>query len=160
MDNTNSIIAELLDLIDQKSRLFNNIMEITLEQKKDIEENGANDIEEFVKKKQGVIDSIDKIDKVFSDKLNLLKKVLNVDSLENADFTKYPVLKELKLKVEGIMTSAQEIIIIEESNKEKLDSLMSGLLKEIKQLSIGKKSIKAYEVPIMNNDGIYIDKKK
>lgn len=160
MDNANNIITELLGLIDQKSQLFDSIIKITLDQKKDIEENDANNIEDLVNRKQAVIDSIDKIDKIFSDNVDMLKKVLNIDSLENADFTKYPILRELKQKVERIMALAQEIMIIEESNKDKLNLIMNALMKEMKQLSVGKKSIKAYEAPVMNNDGIYIDKKK
>lgn len=160
MDNGNSTITELLDLIDKKRQLFDSIMEITLEQKKDIEENQANNIEELVGKKQSVIDNIDEIDRTFSGLLELLKKQLKVSSLEDVDFTKYPALKILKLKVEGIMSSAQNIMKIEESNKEKLTSIMNELKKEMKQMSVGRKSIKAYETPVFNNDGIYIDKKK
>ncbi len=160
MDNTKEIIVSLMSLIDDKGQLFDEIMKITLQQKKDIEENEAKDIEQLVNRKQAVIDSIDKIDKSFSDKLNLLKKQLNVDSLEQVDYIKYPELKELKYKVEEIMSLAQKITQIEGANKTKLISIMNNLRKEMKQLSVGKKSIKAYESPIINNDGIYIDKKK
>ncbi|HWR61110.1 MAG TPA: hypothetical protein VN580_05825, partial [Clostridia bacterium] len=150
MDNANNIIAELLSLIDQKSRLFGTIMEMTVEQKRDIEESSADNIEMYVKKKQEVIDSIDNIDRSFSEKFDLLKKALDIDSLEKADFAKYPALKELKLKVEEIMALARDIIVIEEANKEKLGFLMSGLMKEMKQLKVGKRSIKAYETPVIN----------
>ena len=160
MDNTNSVIIELLSLTDKKKQLFDSILEITLAQKKDIEENAANKIEGLVSKKQSVIDSIDEIDKSFSEKFKLLKKQLMVNSLEEVDFTKYPELKNLKLKVEEIMSMAQEIMLIERSNKEKLVSIMNEMKKEIKQIKAGKKSIKAYERPITNNDGIYVDKKK
>ena len=37
---------------------------------------------------------------------------------------------------------------------------MSELKKEMKQINVGRKSIRAYETPVINNDGIYIDKKK
>ncbi len=37
---------------------------------------------------------------------------------------------------------------------------MNRLKKEITLINKGKKSIKAYENPVINNDGIYIDKKK
>lgn len=160
MDNVNSTVTELISLIDRKRQLFDSIMEITQEQKKDIEENGANSIEELVNRKQTVIDSVDAIDKSFTGVLDLLKKQLNVGSLEEVDFAKYPALKILKLKVEGIMSLAQNIMKIEESNKEKLSLLMNALKKEMKQMSIGKKSVKAYETPIISNDGVYIDKKK
>ncbi len=160
MDTVNSIISELLSLIDKKRQLFDNIMEITLEQKKDIEENSANTIEELVNRKQDVIDRIDEIDRTFSAKFDLLKKQLNINSLEELDITKYPILRSLKLKVEEIMSLAKKIMVIEESNKDKLTSMLNELKKEMKQLSVGKRSIKAYENPVINNDGIYIDKKK
>jgi hypothetical protein len=160
METINTIITDLLSLIDSKKQLFDNIMEITLEQKKDIEGNAANNIEELVKRKQTVIDNTDKIDRSFSEVFNLLKKQLKVNSLEEVDFTKYPILKILKNKVEEIMSQAENIMKIEESNKEKLALMMSELKKEMKQLSVGKKSVKAYETPTFSNDGIYIDKKK
>ncbi|HPL99122.1 MAG TPA: flagellar export chaperone FlgN [Bacillota bacterium] len=157
VDNT---IVELMSLLEKKQLLFDRIMEITLEQKKVLEENEADKIESLVGRKQSVIDSIDEIDMSFSQGLKTLKKHLNVQVLEEVDFTKYPELKDLKLKVEEIMSMAQEIMLIERSNKEKLVSIMNEMKKEIKQIKAGKKSIKAYERPITNNDGIYVDKKK
>jgi len=160
MDNANNRITELVSLIDKKKQLFDNIMDITLEQKKDIDENAANNIEKLVNQKQSVIESIDEIDKSFSEKFNLLKKQLKINTLEEIDFSKYPEMKNLKRKVVEITAMAQDIMIIEESNKKKLVSIISGLKNEIKQINQGKKSIKAYEKPNINNDGIYIDKKK
>ena len=157
VDNT---IVELMSLLKKKQLLFDRIMEITLEQKKVLEENEADKIESLVGRKQSVIDSIDEIDMSFSQGLKTLKKHLSVQALEEVDFTKYPELKDLKLKVEEIMSMAQEIMLIERSNKEKLVSIMNEMKKEIKQIKAGKKSIKAYERPITNNDGIYVDKKK
>ena len=155
-----NIIVGLMNLLKKKQLLFDRIMEITLEQKKVLEENEADKIESLVGRKQSVIDSIDEIDMSFSQGLKTLKKHLNVQVLEEVDFTKYPELKDLKLKVEEIMSMAQEIMLIERSNKEKLVSIMNEMKKEIKQIKAGKKSIKAYERPITNNDGIYVDKKK
>lgn len=160
MHDTKSILTELMSLLEKKRTLFNNIMEITLAQKKDIEEDAADKIEGLISKKQSVINSIDEIDKSFSEKFELLKKQLMVNSLDEVDFSKYPELKNLKLKVEGIMSMAQDIMLIEESNKEKLKAIMNGLKKEINHINIGKKSVKAYEKPTIYNDGIYIDKKK
>lgn len=160
MDGTNEVIEQLIALIDKKSELFHSIMDITLEQKKDIEENKANNIQELVERKQHVIDKINEIDGTFSEKLNLLKKNLNVNTMEEVDIAKYPAMKNIKLKVEEIMSMAQEIMQIEMSNKEKLSSMINELKKEMKQISVGKKSLKAYEPPVLNNDGIYIDKKK
>lgn len=160
MYDTNSVLTELLRLLDSKKQLYDDIKKITLEQKKDIEENAADKIVRLVEKKQSIIDSIDEIDKSFSKEFNLMKKQLKVNTLEEVDFTKYPELKILKLKVEEIMSMAQNIMLIEESNKEKLTQIMNEMKKEINHINIGKKSVKAYEKPTINNDGIYIDKKK
>ncbi|MEA4848695.1 MAG: flagellar export chaperone FlgN [Clostridiaceae bacterium] len=160
MDSVNSGITELISLLDRKRQLFDKIMEMTLEQKKDIEENAAVSIEGLVNRKQAIIDKIDEIDRSFSERLNLLKKRLNVQALEEIDFTKYPELRNLKLKVEDIMAMAQKIMLIEKSNKEKLTAVMNNLKKDIRQMNVGKKSIRAYEKPVIYNDGIYIDKKK
>lgn len=160
MDYANDIIGVLLNFIENKRRLFDNIMEITLEQKKDIEENEANNIEELVNRKQSVIDSIDEIDRAFSEKFELLKKHLNVSALEEIDFVKYPKLRDLKQKVEEIMSLAREIMQTEEYNRSRLTSRMNDLKKEMNHISVGKKSIKAYETAPAYNDGIYIDKKK
>jgi hypothetical protein len=160
MDNVNSMITELLILIDRKKQLFDDIMEITLQQKSDIEKNAAVNIEELVNEKQTMIDSVDEIDRTFSGLVELLKKQLQVDSLEKADLAKYPELKAIKPKVEEIMSLAQKIMEIELSNKEKLTSIMDEMKKEMRQMSVGRRSIKAYEGPAINNDGIFVDKKK
>lgn len=160
MDNVYVKITELLGLIDRKKQLFDNIIEITLQQKRDIEENAAGSIEELVNKKQAVINNVNEIDKTFFELAELLKKQLKVDSLEKADLAKYPALKALKPKVEEIMTLAKEIMEIEVFNKEKLTAIMDDMKKEMRQMSVGRKSIKAYENPVINNDGIYVDKKK
>lgn len=160
MDTANDIINELIALIDKKTDYFKSIMDITLEQKKDIFENEARNIEELVNKKQAVIDKISEIDSAFSDKLDMLKKDMNIASLENVDFTKYPLLKTIKHKVENIAAKAQNISDIEKENRERLLVIFDGLKKELKRINVGKKSIRAYETPVINNDGIYIDRKK
>ncbi len=160
MGKVNSTIIELLSLLEKKRKLFDSIMKITMEQKKDLEENKGDKMEDLVGQKQAVINNVDEIDRSFSEGLNLLKKHLNVQTLEEIDFTKYPELRNIKLKVEEIMSMAQDIILIEKSNREKLVSVMNEMKKEIKQINTGKKSIKAYEKANINNDGIYIDRKK
>lgn len=160
MNNVDLMISELISMTNRKKQLFDDIMQLTLEQKRDIEENKAENIQELINNKQEIIDIIDQEDEIFSKKFDSLKSAINVESIENADFTKYPALKELKLKVGAIMPYAKEIMAIEESNRDKLNVLLSGLKMEMKHISLGKKSIMAYERPTIYNDGIYIDQKK
>lgn len=160
MDNSNSTITELLKLITEKKKAFESLMELTLVQKKDIEENNAENIEKLVRQKQQIIDRVDEMDIAFSEGFALLKKQLKINDLEKADLSGYPMLKELKLKVADIMSYAKEIMAIEEENRGKLSSMLSDMKKDIKQINVGKRSIKAYENKPTYNDGIYIDKKK
>ncbi len=159
MNGINDLITVLLDLLDKKKRLFDEIMEITMEQKKDIEENDASNIEALIKRKQKAIDSVDRIDKTFSIEFSQFKKQLNIDKLDEVDQERYPLLKILKQKVEDIIDQAQNIAKIEEYNKDKLTMRLEELKKEMKHLSVGKKSIQAYQNPAFGN-GAYIDKKK
>ncbi len=160
MGNADDLVNKLIKLLDKKQLLFDEIVGTTLEQKKDIEENDANGLESLIDRKQTLINSIDEIDTAFSQGFIELKKHLNVNDLEELDFSKYPSLKGLKQKVAAIMEVAKSIMEIEEYNKTILAAKMDEIKKNMKQLSVGKKTLKAYQNPTINNDGIYIDKKK
>ncbi len=153
-------ILNLHNLLDKKIEYFNEIYNITNRQKHDIENNTADNIEILVNEKQQIIDKIDSIDLAFKQQSEMLKKTLQIDSLEKADIQKYPTLGELKKKVAAIMKLAEKIITLENDNNQKLNTLMDSLKLEMKQLKAGKKSLKAYDTPIINTDGVYIDRKK
>ena len=59
-----------------------------------------------------------------------------------------------------ILTLAKEIMSVEQENKENINVIFNNLKTELRKINIGKKSLRAYESPVVNNDGIYIDKKK
>lgn len=160
MDKVNSIIKQLIELIDRKLELLVNIKSLTQEEQKCIEESGGDNVNAILDKKQLLIDNIDEIDKSFADAFDQLKHELKVKSLEEVNVAKYPELEGLKLKVGNIMSISKELMVIEEANRDKLNSALDDLKKEMKLISTGKRSIKAYESPIPYNDGIYIDKKK
>jgi molybdopterin converting factor small subunit len=154
------VIANLNKLLDKKVEYFSEIQNITLVQKSDIETNSAEKIEELVKQKQQIIDKVDSIDTAFKQQFNTLKISLGIESLEKADLVKYPSLGQLKSKVKIIMAYAEQIMKLENENNQKLNELLSSIRQELKQLKVGKKSLKAYDNPVINRDGIYIDKKK
>lgn len=154
------LINDLYLAIERKLELFNEIYNITLKQQQDIENNDAENIEALVQQKQTVIDEVDKLDLRFLEGYKTLKETLNIDKLDKIDTDKYPELKKLKENVQKIMEIAPQIMELESSNKEKLDQIFQRVKNEIKQINLGKKSIKAYEPTPVNNDGIFIDKKK
>lgn len=160
MQGTDMTVSNLHQLIDKKIELFMEIKRLTFVQKEDIEKNEADNIEGLVAQKQAVINRIDEIDKAFSQQFELLKKQLGLASLEDADIKRYPELGDLKEKVRRILTLAKEIMAVEQENKENINVIFNNLKTELRKINIGKKSLRAYEPPVVNNDGIYIDKKK
>lgn len=160
MFNSDQVINNLNGLTGRKRELFKEILIITKEQKEDIETNEAKNIEALVEKKQIVIDKVNEIDTAFASQYELLKSGLGIKSLENVDINKYPSLKLLKENVKEIVVMAQDIMLLEQNNKSNMNIILDKLKQEIKRVNLGKKSLKAYEVPSINTDGIYIDKKK
>ncbi len=154
------LINDLNKIIEQKLKLFKEIQDITILQNKDIVGNKAENIEELIKRKQQVIDAIDKLDKSFLEGYSHLKDELKLDKPDKIDTDKYPQLKNLKSCVKEIIELAGDIMELENVNREKLNNIFIEVKKELKQINVGKRSLKAYEVPFIQNDGIYIDKKK
>ncbi len=160
MANEKELIHNLIKLLDTKKVYFDQILDITNNQKVDIETNEADNLLELVNEKQQVIDKVDQIDNAFSVQLELLKKNLNVDSLEKVDFVKYPELKILKQKVKNIMETTGNVMILEKENSTKAEEIFEKIKSELKNIKRGKVSLKAYDRPVDNIDGIYLDKKK
>lgn len=154
------LIKDLNYITEQKLKLFKEILNITILQREDIENNKAENIGTLVDRKQKVIDAIDKLDQSFLQRYQKLKDELHLDRPDRIDTSKYPELKTLKHYVEEIMELAGKVMELESSNREKLNEIFDEVKKELKQINVGKRSLKAYEKPIEQNDGIYIDRKK
>ena len=160
MHDSREILNNLLKLITAKALLFQQIMNLTKCQNDDIMSNDADNIEKLVEEKQGVIDRINELDKAFSVQLGLLKKELNITALDEISITEYPVLGQIKGKIVDLQNMARKIMELEKQNNDKLNEIYGRVKAELKQLSVGKKSVKAYEAPAVQSDGVYIDRKK
>lgn len=156
----NQHIDDLNKIIAQKLALFKDIYSITVAQQKDIVENEADNIDALVQQKQQVIDKIDKLDQDFLNGYKKLKEELGIDSLELIDTDKHPEMKNIKEHIKSIMGMAHKIMELENSNKEKLDSIFQNVKDELRHIKAGKRSVKAYESTPTYNDGVFIDKKK
>lgn len=154
------LISDLNQMIEKKLELFNEMYNITVSQQKDIEENEAGNIEVLVQQKQQVIDRIDKLDESFLSGFNKLKNEFQLDSIDLIDTNKHPEMMNIKNHIKSIMGMAHKIMELENSNREKLDSIFQSVKEELKQINTGKRSLKAYEQKPVYNDGIFIDKKK
>ena len=156
----NQLISDLNQIIEKKLELFHEMYKITIAQQKDIDENEADNIEILVQQKQQVIDSIDKLDQSFLAGFNKLKTEFQLDSIDLIDTNKHPEMINIKNHIKSIMGMAHKIMELENSNRIKLDSIFQNIKEELKQINTGKRSLKAYDQKPINNDGIFIDKKK
>lgn len=154
------LISKLNQITEQKLKLFKEIYNVTVLQKEDIENNNAGNIEALVQKKQQIIDAIDELDKTFLEGYSQLKDELKLDRPDKIDTNRYPELKTLKSYINDIMKLARSIMELENSNRDKLNDIFNEVKKELRQINTGKRSIKAYETPMVQSDGIYIDRKK
>ena len=80
--------------------------------------------------------------------------------MEELDTGNYSDFKIIKEQIKGLMEIAHKTMALERENKDALEILIDNVKNDIKQVSLGKKSISAYEKQSTNTDGIYIDKKK
>lgn len=156
----NQLINQLNQIVEHKLEFFTEIYSITMEQKKDIEDNDADNIAALVQQKQDIIDRVNKLDEDFLSGYKKLKEELHLDSLDFNDTKKYPEMESIKTHIEKIMGMAHKIMELENSNREKLNAIFQEVKNELRQINTGKRSLKAYEPQPVYNDGIYIDKKK
>lgn len=160
MSDINEIIGNLIKLLDTKLTCFSELFDITKDQTLDIDNNEGENLSVLVDKKQVVINKVDSIDEAFKVQFEALKKTLNVKSLDEIAPEKYPRLKEVKDRVDKLISVTKEIMDIEKANSNKVNVIFENVKNELKEIKRGKVSIRAYERPSINVDGIYLDKKK
>ncbi len=153
-------VVKMQELLNKKKEALKIIYNLTLKQKNDIDTNEGANLEKYIDDKQIEIDKIDNIDKGFSMIFEDLKKRLNIESMEELDTGNYSDFKIIKEQIKGLMEIAHKTMALERENKDALEILIDNVKNDIKQVSLGKKSISAYEKQSTNTDGIYIDKKK
>ncbi len=154
------LVMKLQSLLEEKKAAMESIHSLTLEQKEDIEKNQGENLNSFIDKKQTEIEKIQTIDESFQDAVILLKKELDIEALDDIDTKIYSEFKNIKELTKQILDLAQKIMEIEEQNKIKVQDILNSIKKDIKAIKLGQKSVKAYEKPNVNTEGIYIDSKK
>lgn len=154
------LVMKLQSLLEEKKAAMESIYSLTIDQKEDIEKNQGENLNSFIDKKQKEIEKIQTIDESFQDAVILLKKELDIEALDDIDTKIYSEFKSIKELTKQILDLAQKIMEIEEQNKIKVQDILNSIKKDIKAIKLGQKSVKAYEKPNVNTEGIYIDSKK
>lgn len=159
-ETAKDIVIKIQRLLDEKRTALENIHNLTLDQKQDIERNQGESLQVFIDKKQIEIEKIKKIDESFEAAVKMLKEELGIESLDNINAAVYPEFKNIKDLTVRIMDLGQKIMELEEQNKIEVQNLIDNIKKDIKTVKAGQKFIKAYDKPNINIGGIYIDSKK
>lgn len=160
MESIEKMMNDLVELLEEKKAVLEKIHELTLKQKEDIENNQGDNINGFIDKKQVEIDKINVIDEDFANTVKKLKLELDIESLEQVDTDRFPQMKVMRVKIEEILSLGNDIMKLEEYNKDKIIEIINHIKKDLKAVNLGRKSVKAYEKPNIDVGGIYIDRKK
>lgn len=148
------------DCLEKKKALMDEIFEITLLQKKDILENGGENINSFLDQRQMKMDQVDTLDEAFIKVFAKIKAEIGVEDLGTVSGSQYPELTDLK----GLIGEVQEITLktlsLENEAEEELEKLMERVRKEMLMVQKGRRTLNAYDSKPQSNDGYFIDRKK
>jgi FlgN protein. len=146
--------------MQKKKVLVQDILDLTREQSKVINEDGLDELRKLIDKKQLKIDDMGKLDEEFNvyfSRLKLSQKVTSLDELDMAGVKGAKELKALTSEVVKIITSITEI---EKENNDKTSSLLNQFGAGLKKVNQGKRVNNAYTPMQINKPSYFIDKKK
>jgi len=151
---------EILDIISKKRDYLNQMLIITNEQTEAIESEQDKKLGQLIDQKQILINSIDVLDKVFLEKMEIIKKYYNVSSLEDIKEN----TDELKLMQNGVLEINEiikKIFSKEKENSVKLNKEFDDIKDKLKEISGSKKAASAYgRHDAQNSGGVFFDNKK
>ncbi len=161
MDNSpDKYVEKMIKVTNNKYKLLQEVLAMTEEQFRSINEEGLEALEKLVAQKQIKIDDINKLDDEFNVYFHRLKfelKIKSLDELQGSDIRGAGDLKESVGKVIGILG---EIFEVEKKNNDKAKMLLSEIGSEIKKLNVGKKINSVYRPGPVQAFSYFIDKKK
>jgi hypothetical protein len=153
-------INKLLELLQRKENLLQDILALTEAQTSTITEEGLDNLHILINEKQAKIDEIERLDKDFSETLQCFKNAAGINNLEELDPAKVTGARILKERTTGIMGAIEKITAVEKHNSAKGKELLDNLGKEIKKLNQGKKVNQAYVPKPQQMPSYFFDKKK
>lgn len=156
----NEICNGLLKNLSDKTQHLNGILSFTNLQTKAIEEQDYEKLNQYVEEKQKIIEKINTIDENFTKKMDSLKQMLGVKSLNEINVDSEP-LKQIKGGVHTVLDLINQISLIEKENNVKVKSEFDDIKGKLNEISGGKKIISAYEGKnTVSSGGVFFDKKK
>lgn len=153
------IISYLYKVSEAKHKLMKDLMLITKEQSKAIEENDIKAINSTITKKDKIIKNIDKLDKEFVEKYSKLKELLGISDLSEVESEPIDGFKELKSKIGDIVEDVEEINKLDMENTQKIQNNIKNVKTQLKDTRKGKHVVGNYNKRYKESQSIFIDKK-
>lgn len=153
-------VEKLQEIFDKKHELMCELNRLTREQSLVITEEGLDELDKLIEKKQAVIDQMIALDEEFDVCFQNLKKELGVNSLDELKGFEIKGIRELQQTISKIMDIVKETIALEKENSAKAKKLLEAFGNEIKKLNQGKRASSAYNPPPIQFPSYFIDRKK
>ncbi|MCT4596781.1 MAG: flagellar protein FlgN [Vallitalea sp.] len=160
MSNINTYLNILLDSLDSKESILNNMYVVTKKQEELIK-NSELDLEEFddiIEEKQKYIDQIEFLDSGFQTTFNRIEK-----ELEGKVVLYKEEIKQLKDKITTVSNIGINIQILEEKNKIKIEEHFASKRRQVKTFKKSKTTAANYYKNMSNSfkeQSFFLDKKK
>lgn len=164
MEQVRDLIGKLIEYNSKKEELLERFLQISKEQKLSIESNSLNSLMDNIKKKQGVMEEIDTIDRHFYGTFVELKQLGQIESIEEIDTKNYPEVLRLKSTVSTIMSILEDIDKLDKENVSKVTNEIEKVKNSMKEVQGQRKISKGYSsiraTYGTDPQGFYIDSKK
>jgi len=161
--NSESLVIDLVHLVKEKKALMSNLLELTITQGKLIleDEDDISRIQVVIDEKQKLMKVIDNIDFEFLDKLDELKRLLNIKTLDSLKEEPVKGFRELKQEIQDIIKLTEELKQLDEANTQKAKANLDKVKEQLKVINVGKKASNSYSTnKYQQGQSILIDKKK
>lgn len=161
MDNTpETYVARLLEGTNKKLGLLQDMLVLTQQQEKVIDEDSLDELNRLIGSKQVLIDEINKLDEGFNVYFTRFKQVMKVERIDDVKGSNVKGIKELQDSIGQVMQLVGAISKIEADNSAKAKKLLEDIGGEIKKINQGKKVTSAYNPGPTQMPSYFIDKKK
>ena len=160
MNETGMYVGVLKDSLKRKKSYLDEIAELTIKQGELAAQDRFNEesFGETVEKKETLINNINEIDKGFTSVYDRIR-----DNLLREKDTYKEELMEIQALINACMDKGNEIEVLEERNRHKLETIFAGERKNLRQVKNSRSIANKYYKAMSNgmvNDAMLYDRKK
>ncbi len=157
MEDSNKEIIILIDMLNKKSDLLSEILNITHKQTDAIKDSNLDKLDNLIMIKRTYIDKIDNIDSSYAKQFSKIRNLYNVNEISQID-----IKKDIKIKFKQLNQQLHEkvenIFEIDKKNSELINNNFQQVKSKLKDIKQGKKVTSNYYRQSIQTEGYFIDK--